>query len=181
VTLLDAITRAEGLSADAGPDILLTVRHGDVSSPEVRTIPVRQLIDAADPAVNVELTGGEEVRVPEARKIYVVGNVKRPGAFPLRDASGMTVLKILAVSEGLLPFASKVAYIYRKADVPEGRQEVPVDLDNIVKRKSPDVSLEPEDVFYIPDNNGRRTAATILDRATGFGVSTASGMLIWRR
>ena len=45
------------------------------------------LIDAADPEMNLPLSGGEEIRVPEASKIYVVGNVKKPGAFPMRDAA----------------------------------------------------------------------------------------------
>src|SRR6185312_3585341 len=73
VTLLEALARAEGLSPEAGLEIL-------VSRPEemIRRIPVRALIDAADPQMNMRLLGGEEIRVPEASKIYVVGNVKRP-------------------------------------------------------------------------------------------------------
>ena len=35
---------------------------------------------------NVELRGGEEIRVPEAGKIFVVGNVKKPGAFAIENA-----------------------------------------------------------------------------------------------
>ena len=181
IRLIDALARAEGLTENAGPEILLTIRAADESQkPEIRTISVRQLIDQADPALNVELTGGEEIRVPEARKIYVVGNVRKPGAYPLRDADGMTVLKLLAVSEGLMPFASNTAYIYRKTVVPDGREEVAIELHNIIKRKSPDVRLLPDDVFYVPDNTGRRNAFSVLDRAAGFGASTASGVLIWR-
>ncbi len=41
---------------------------------------VKQLMTGSDPGLNVPLEGGEEIRVPEARKIYVVGNVKKPGA-----------------------------------------------------------------------------------------------------
>ena len=181
LTLIDALAKAEGLTSDAGPELLLTVRAGDGSQKaEVRTISIRQLIDQADPALNAELTGGEEVRVPEARKVYVVGNVKKPGAYPLRDADGMTILKVLAVSEGLMPFAAKTAYIYRKTDAPDSREELAVDLNSIVKRKTPDVKLMADDVFYIPDNNARRNVAAVLDRAAGFGASTASGVLIWR-
>src|SRR4030095_9083764 len=62
---------------------------------------------AADPDMNVRLSGGEEIRVPEASKIYVVGSVKRPGAFPLRDAADTSVLKLLALAEGLAPYSGK--------------------------------------------------------------------------
>src|SRR5262245_17983556 len=61
ITLLEAIARAEGLTAEAGTEIL-------VSRPQelVRRVPVKALIDAADPEMNLRLTGGEELRVPEA-------------------------------------------------------------------------------------------------------------------
>jgi len=45
---------------------------------------VKGLIDAADPTLNITLIGGEEIRVPEVGRVYVIGNVKKPGAFPCR-------------------------------------------------------------------------------------------------
>src|SRR6185369_16239099 len=83
VTLLDALARAEGLSQDAGTEVLLSrsVPNGDPTIGFVQRISVKDLIDAANPAVNIRLTGGEEIRVPESGKIFIVGNVKRPGAF----------------------------------------------------------------------------------------------------
>ena len=81
---------------------------------QVERIPVKRLMKDADPAVNYELHGGEEIRVPEAGKIFVVGNVHKPGAFPVRDAADKSVLQMVALSEGLLPFAAKMAYIYRR-------------------------------------------------------------------
>ncbi len=177
VTLLDALAKAEGLTGEAGPELLLT-RTAPASL--VQRIPLKALIDAADPALNIILVGGEEIRVPEARKIYVVGNVKRPGAFPVRDGSETTVLRVLALAEGLAPFAAKRVYIYRAASDPMVRSEIPVELDMILQRKSPDVALQVDDVLYVPDNKGRRTAATVLDRMMGFGATTASGVLIWR-
>ena len=74
----------------------------------------KALIEASDAASNIMLTGGEEIRVPEAGRLFVVGNVKKPGSFSVRDDSEATVLKALAVSEGLLPFASTQAFIYRR-------------------------------------------------------------------
>ena len=77
-------------------------------------MPVKALIDAADPDANIKLTGGEEIRVPEAGKVFVVGNVKRPGAFAVQDGAETSVMKMLAVAEGLAPFAGKQAFIYRR-------------------------------------------------------------------
>ncbi|MCU1335362.1 MAG: polysaccharide biosynthesis/export protein, partial [Bryobacterales bacterium] len=80
VTLLEALTRAEGVSAEAGGEILVT-RAGTVT----QRIAVKDLINTAEPVANVILEGDEEVRVPEAGRVFVIGNVKKPGAFPVGD------------------------------------------------------------------------------------------------
>ncbi len=172
VTLLDALARAEGLTSDAGAEVLIS--RGGLTE----RIPVKRLMQDADPAVNYELHGGEEIRVPEAGRIFVAGNVKKPGAFPVRDNSGNSVLRMVALSEGLLPFASKEAYIYRRGEA-GAKQEIPVPLERIMQRKAPDVALQTDDVLYIPDNKSRRAAFTVIDRITAFGSATASGLLIW--
>jgi polysaccharide export outer membrane protein len=184
VTLLDALTRAGGLSPEAGPEILVShAQPGDdgASATLVRRIPVKALIDAADPGMNLKLAGGEEIRVPEVGKVYVVGTVKRPGAFPVQTTSETTVLQMLALAEGLAPFASKRAYIYRRGAADGSKREIQVELGKILGRKAPDVPLEPNDILYIPDNTGRRLTANAVEKIAGFGASTASGVLVWRR
>jgi len=172
VTLLDALANAEGLTEFAGTEILLT------RDDRVERIPVKRLMKDADPAVNYALHGGEEIRVPEASKIFVVGNVKKPGAFAIRDGNEESVLKMIALSEGLMPYAAKIAYVYRReGDGP--KKEIAIPLDKIMQRKAPDVTLQVDDLLYIPDNKTRRTTMTALDRALAFGASTASGFLIW--
>jgi polysaccharide biosynthesis/export protein len=172
VTLLDALARAEGLTNDAGTEVLIT--RGGLAE----RIPIKKLMKDADPSVNYELHGGEVIRVPEAGKIFVVGNVRKPGAFAVRDPNDNSVLRMVALSEGLMPFAAKEAYIYRR-DETGAKQEIPVALEKIMQRKSPDVTLETDDVLYVPDNKTRRTTFTVIDRITAFGSATASGLLIW--
>jgi polysaccharide export outer membrane protein len=180
IPLLDAIARAGGMREDAGSDIVVSkevVRDGKPAR-ITQTIPVRKLIDNADPALNVLLHGGEEVLVPEALKIYVVGNVKKPGAYPVKNDEETTILQLLALSEGLTPYSAKVAYVYRRS--PGGsKTEVPVPLAKIMKRQSPDVPLQANDILYIPDNNGKRLTAETLDRIAGLGTATATDYIIW--
>ena len=80
---------------------------------KVQVIPVRNLTASADPGSNIELRGGEEIRVPEAAKIFVAGNVNRPGVYAMQGDADTTVVKALALSAGLAPYAAKNAYIYR--------------------------------------------------------------------
>ncbi len=179
VTLLDALTQAEGLSPEAGGEILISrpSPDGDKKSSLVQRIPVKGLIDAADPELNVKLFGGEDIRVPEVGKIFVTGNVKKPGMYPVHDSADTTVLKALALSEGLMPYTGSFAYIYRPDDRTNGKNEIQIDLKKILSRKAPDVQLQARDILYIPDSSGKRN----LDKFWGVGASTASGLLIWRR
>ena len=180
VTLLDALTRADGLNDEAGLEILVTRSSSTPEGHVLQRIPVRGLIDDADPSLNIRLFGGEEIRVPPAGKVYVVGNVKKSGAFPMRDGNDTTVLKAIALSEGLLPFTNKLAFIYRREAGKNGRNEIPIELSKIMEHKDADVRLQPNDILYIPDSKGRRITAETLEKIAGFGSATGSGLLIWR-
>jgi protein involved in polysaccharide export with SLBB domain len=89
-------------------------------------------------------------------------------------------MKLIALSEGLLPYAEKIAYVLRR-DEAGVTAELPIELDKIMKRESPDITLRAGDIFYVPDNKKRRTTMSIIDRVTSFGTNTASGVLVWRR
>ena len=174
MTLLDALAMCEGLTDNAGPDILVT-KNKEVNGNLTRVtqrIPAKALIDGSDPSLNIPLSGGESIRVPEAGNIYVVGSVKKPGAFPVHDAAQSSVLRALAVSEGLLPYSSQVAYIYRRADTQTAANEIPVELKKMIDRKSPDVPLQPGDILYVPDRSGRRSFAAAMEKA----LLVASGL-----
>ena len=147
----------------------------------MRDIPVKSLIGTADPKANLPLFGGEEIRVPEIGKIFVLGNIKKPGAYPVQEDSETTILRMLALAEGLLPYAARQAYIIRLDEQTGVKKEIPVELRRIMRRKAPDVALAANDILYIPDNSGRRATMAALDRITGFGASTASGVIIWGR
>jgi len=108
--------------------------------------------------------------------VFVVGNVKRPGAFPVGDSGGTSVLKALALAEGLAPFSTKQAYIYRPSD--GGKREIAVELRKIMERKVPDVDLLAGDVFYIPDNRSGRVTASVIEKVVSFAAGTASGAVI---
>ena len=181
-SLLDAIAKAGGLSPTVGSTITVTRREQSADGSmhiTVQSIPVKGLIDAADPRLNVKLKGNEEIRVPEAGHIFVAGNVKKPGTFIMQDNSDTTVVKALALSEGLAPYSAKLAYIYREGAPGAPRQEISVPLSQIMARKAPDVALQADDILYVPDNNGKRMTAKVLAGLAGFGTQAGAGMLIY--
>jgi len=177
ITLLEAITRAGGISENAGPEILVSrpsAGPGDGSGLLVQRIPVHSLLNTEDPALDLRLEGGEDIRVPEAGRVFVLGRVKHPGAFSITDGSQSSVMKALALSDGLDTFPSHKAYIYRVEGGGGHRNEIPIDLKNIMKRKSPDVALMSNDILYIPDATGARAGMQVLTTAVGMSLGAAS-------
>jgi len=175
-SLVEAIARAQGLAEDAGAEILISRPGKNGGAPAIERVVVKGLIDGADPGLNLNLIGGEEVRVPTVGRVYVVGNVKRPGNFRLDEAAGMSVLKALAVSEGLAPYAAKLAYIYRRTD--GAASEVPVELRKIMDRKSEDVPLAANDILYVPSLSPRGALPELYFHFDSWRVNTGGGLWV---
>jgi polysaccharide export outer membrane protein len=141
VTLLDAISRAGGVAENAGSSILVTrpaQNSFGSSAPLTQRILVRSLLDGEDPSLNIKLDGGEQIRVPEAGRVFVAGNVKKPGVYPITDGPESSVLKAIALSQGLDSFSAHTAYIYRSEAGMHGKNEISIDLKGILNRKVPD-------------------------------------------
>jgi polysaccharide export outer membrane protein len=178
-TLLEALARAQGLSEAAGPELLVTRSQPGPDGNNVmltRRIVVRNLYDAADPALNLTLYGGEEIRVPEASRIYVVGNVKKPGAFLVKEGADTTVFQMMALTEGLAPYYGKLAYIYRR-EASGNKNEIVVPLDKLMNRKAPDVTLVANDILYIPENKAKRMTLGALEKAVGIGTALGAASI----
>jgi polysaccharide export outer membrane protein len=84
-----------------------------------------------------------------SRRVYVTGEVTKPGAFPLQP--GMTVLQALTSSGGFTQFAKiKGIYVLRTED---GKQvKHPFNYKDVVHGKHPELNimLQPADVIVVP-------------------------------
>ena len=54
-----------------------------------------------------------------------------------------------------------------------------MELDKILQRKSPDVPLVANDIFYIPDNRNKRIGVRAIEAIIGFGVGAGSTALVY--
>jgi polysaccharide export outer membrane protein len=84
-----------------------------------------------------------------SRRVYVTGEVLKPGAFPLQ--AGMTVLQALTVSGGFTQFARiKGIYVLRTED---GKQvKHPFNYKDVVSGKHPEfnIVIQSGDVIVVP-------------------------------
>lgn len=87
----------------AGADGML-IRPGSIEAAEKSGIPVRRAhlreLQSGSFSQNVQLAGGDTVFVLKAENIYVFGEVKNPGAYPLQQ-DVVTVLQGLALAGGV--------------------------------------------------------------------------------
>ena len=105
-----------------------------------------------------------------------LGNVKKPGAFSVHGSQEPTVLQMLALAEGLMPFAAKQAFIYRR-EASGAKNEIPIDLGDIMKRKKPDVPLVAQDLLYIPDRSGKRATLAAIEKMVIFGTGASTALI----
>ena len=124
-----------------------------------------------DQSANLEVEPGDVLDVQEApvAKIYVNGQgVRTPGEFLITE--GLGVLEALAKAGGPSPNAAlRRATIIRAAKPGQPRQEIPVDLYDVLVKgaPAPDITLEAGDTLVIPENTAR-IAVFGLVRAPGY-------------
>ena len=190
--LIEVISMAGGLREDAGSDLILTreVRWGSLPLPGATTDPTGQystarlsipsLIGAKNPTDNILVQPNDVISVPKAEIVYVVGNVKRSGGYPLTShEQAMSLVQAVSLAQGLdRDAAPRKARIMRPVAGPAGQtgkvDEIPVDIQKIFDGKAPDVQLHANDVLFVPNSSvkstGRRAAEAALQVATGVAI-----------
>lgn len=167
-SLLEVLSLAEGLAEDAGGTAFI-VRGGEGEA--VQEVRLKTLMDSPT-GQTVLIKPGDSVNVTRQGVVYVVGDVKKPGAFPMRNGRH-TVLNILAQSEGLLSTASADKAVILRPNAAGDRDLVPVDISKLMRGKAPDIQLQAEDVLFIPQSGAKvfgRAAADAAFRLLTFRV-----------
>lgn len=87
------------------------------------------------------------------KQVYVLGEVAKPGSYPLPTEAGLTVIEAITLAGGFSQYAApdKTRVIRKK---PGGSANIPIDVSAVTKRgdKSKDIPLEPNDVVYVPES-----------------------------
>jgi polysaccharide export outer membrane protein len=192
-TLLEVLSSAGGIAPDAGNVVLVTRSESEVPMPgddatsgggaapmptQTFTINLDDLLNTGDSRFNIPLQGGDVVSVPRAGIIYVVGAVTRPGGFVMAsDHQEVTTLKALSMAGGMTSTAkSRHAVIIRTNAVTGQKDQLPVDLKNVVDLKGPDVALLPNDILVVPDSASKRA----LQKTGEVMLSLGSGVALYR-
>jgi len=164
--LYEVISLAGGFTPSAARKIAV-IRRGQPDAIHI-DLP-RNLTD--DLTGNIDVLPGDTINVPKAPIIYVVGDVGRPSGL-LVDNGQLTVLQALALAGGTNRTAKMGgARIIRKG--PNGMTETRVEIKKMLEAKSPDVTLQADDILFIPISAGRVAAARTFEAAMAMATSVS--------
>jgi polysaccharide export outer membrane protein len=177
--LLDLLSAASGLSLSAGRLVFVTHRDHPKS---VDTVVLD--LPGTDPGEehNPELMPGDTVQVSRAGLVYVVGDVIRPGGFPVDQVQATTVVQALSLAWGPGQNASLSRAILIR-ERPGGRIITSLNLKRMLRGQDPDIPVRDRDILFVPDSTAKnlwnRTMESVIQSAAG--VSIYAGMVYSQR
>jgi polysaccharide export outer membrane protein len=116
---------------------------------------------------------GDTVVVPKAAVVYVLGDVLKPGGYPMStNNSKMTVLQAIALA-GSANHSAAVGRSKLVRRTPAGVEQIDLPVNAMQKGLKPDIALMADDVVYVPFSLLRNVAVngqSILASATSAAI-----------
>jgi len=177
--LLDVISQASGVALGAGRVVNILHRSDPNTPHRVALDP-----EGADPSHehNPELSPGDTIEVSRAGLVYVVGDVVRPGGFPVDSVHGLTVLQALSLAWGSTQNAATTrALLIREQK--GGRALITLNLKRMLRGQDPDQEIHDRDILFVPDSMAKNLINRTLESAiqSAIGVSIYSGLVYSQR
>lgn len=183
-TVLDLLVMAGGLRDDAGrllfiirppnPEMSKKEKESEDLKPTTFIVGLEELLIKGDPTMNLPLLHGDVVNIPTAGKVFVGGEVKSPGGFPLTKR--MTISQAITVAAGLTPKANgSETRIFRYSGKGDEREVLKVNVYAIQKGKVEDPYVKENDIVIVPKSGAKTVMIEFWDILKGRIV----GLSLW--
>lgn len=177
--LLDLLSTASGLSPSAGR--LVNIFHrDDPKTPHAIVLDPSGSDTTAEH--NPELSPGDTVQVSRAGLVYVIGDVIRPGGFPVDPSQGLTVVQALSLAWGPSQNAATTkGLLIREQN--GNRTITTLNLKRMLRGQIPDQPIYDRDILFIPNSATRNVLNRTLESAiqSAIGVTIYSGLVYSQR
>jgi polysaccharide export outer membrane protein len=176
--LLDILALAQGIDHTAAGKMIQVIRRNgaDADDAQTITISVEDLFENGKTELNIPIQAGDVVNVLQAGSVFVVGEVLRPGEFVLRQGKDITATQAIALGGGFSREARKQRCLIIRLHRDGTKEEIAVNIAKILEGSATDVSLQPNDILFVPAN---RTKAGLM-RTLDTTIAVISGRLIYR-
>jgi polysaccharide export outer membrane protein len=176
--LLDLISAASGLTPNAGR-LVNVFKRSDPRTPHPVVLDPSGTDTQTDH--NPELSPGDTVQVSRAGLVYVIGDVMRPGGFPVDPVQGLTVVQALTLAWGQSQNASNKALLIREQK--GGRTLTTLNLRRMIHGEDPDQPIRDRDILFVPDSMAKNLWNKSLEAAiqSAIGVTIYAGLVYSQR
>ena len=164
--LYELISEAGGFTQSAARKIAVIRRN---QPDPIRIDLPRNLAD--DLSGNIDILPGDTINVPRAPIIYVVGDVARPSGLLVNNGT-LTVLQAIALAGGT-NHTAKMGGVRIIRKTPAGMTETHVQLKQMLEAKTPDVTLEADDILFVPVSGGRVVAGRTFEAAIALATAVS--------
>lgn len=124
---------------------------------------------------NTYLEPGDIVNIPPTEVFFVAGEVKKPGSFSLKE--GTTLRQAISLAEGITFKADGGHAVIFREDIDTGkRQEIAVNIGEVMKGGKEDPQILANDIIIVPNSKMKTIAAPIL---SAFGLSATRMPIVY--
>ncbi|MDX6464788.1 MAG: polysaccharide biosynthesis/export protein [Acidobacteriaceae bacterium] len=164
--LVDMLTEAGGISDRAG-HVIEIFPSGSMKNPQtILWDPTLRENDNAE----LEIKTGETILVSRCGVVYVGGNVGRPGAYPICESNHTTLSQVIALAQGTKPNSYTNRTILLRSSGTGTRVVQKVKLEDMLRGRTVDITMQPDDILFIPPSVLKATGKTALTAAIGFAT-----------
>jgi len=116
---------------------------------------------------NLVIEPGDIINIPPTDIFFVAGEVRSPGSYALRE--GTSLRQAISLAQGLtFRAASSRGVIFRTEPGTGKRQEIKVNINEVMSGKKEDMLVLANDIIIVPNSKLKSVGGTLL---TAFGTS----------
>ncbi|MGA2427007.1 MAG: polysaccharide biosynthesis/export family protein [Candidatus Acidiferrum sp.] len=167
--LLDILSDAGGLKDTASTEILIRRKGSDGEPERIQLGRDRASLAGAVAKVNP----GDQVIVPLAGIVYMLGDLNRPGGYVMSENGKITMLQALAMAGGTTRTAAENNTRLLRPTA-NGYEEKTISLKNIMLGKEKDFELQPKDIVYVPFSHVKNF---LLGTQSILGAATSASII----
>ena len=147
----------------------LKTESADEPDYETQVVNINGLFRGITSGPQIHLEPGDIVNIPVADVFYVAGEVNQPGQFQLSE--GTTLRQAMALAQGTtFNAASGDGVIFRTDPATGRREEIKVNIGQVMKNQKPDMVLLANDIVMVP-NSKSKTIGNAFLKALGMGAA----------
>ncbi len=160
------------------PEALEAGKDSDQGGPRTSVINLEELLVKGDLTLNLPLIHGDVINIPVSGKVFVGGEVWRPGGFILAGKR-MTLSQAIVLAGGLKPQAKgSQTKIFRYSEKGTGREMLSVNVYAIQKGQKEDLNVKENDIIIVPKHGVKAFFVGVKETLTGvFSMGYSLGAL----